>query len=78
MSTYKIVKNTYWKLYKIVVTRVHFDPTLWNSLIPEIERFWKDVLKLRETPYEETTIKTKKPKNGVKNELYNFIDSDDD
>jgi putative phage-type endonuclease len=78
MSTYKIVKNTYWKLYKIVVTRVHFDSTLWNSLIPEIERFWKDVLKLRETPYEETTTKTKKPKNDVKNELYNFIDSDDD
>ena len=69
-------KIVYWKLYKIIPTRVYFDEKLWNDLVPQIELFWKDVLSLRSEGnkklLKDTDIKSSKKTK------YDFIDSDDE
>ena len=71
----KYTKITYWKLYKILPTRVYFDEKLWSDLIPQIKTFWNDVILLRtqgnQTKLKDSDSKSKKVK-------YDFIDSDED
>jgi putative phage-type endonuclease len=78
----KCTKFTYWKLYKLIATRVYFDEKLWNDLVPQIEEFWKDVLALRANPSIANTTAPKKRGAGAdspkKTRTFDFIDSDED
>ena len=72
-------KISYWKLYKIIPTRVYFDEKLWNDLIPQIETFWNDVLLLRKSGVPKITTKDTDSISAItKKTKYDFIDSDDD
>ena len=83
-AKFKYIKVTYWKLYKIIATRVYFEEELWNSLVPQIETFWKDVLTLRANapPVTSSAVDVNTLQNNKthadKKPKYDFIDSDDD
>lgn len=49
----EISKITYWKCTTISIVLVKRDKERFQSYVPIIEEFWKDVLKERENPYEE-------------------------
>ena len=72
----KYTKISYWKLYKIIPTRVYFDEKLWNDLVPQIEIFWNDVLLLRTQGIKR--CKSKETDNKNKKQKYDFIDSDEE
>lgn len=72
----KYTKVVYWKLYKLIPTRVYFDEKLWNDLIPQIEQFWNDVLVLRSQG--NTKVIKEKDKDVNKKPKYDFIESDDE
>jgi hypothetical protein len=74
-ATIKFTKATYWKLYKLIAIRVPFDNVLWESITPQIESFWNEVLLLREKPFVEN-VNNKKQKNGKSEPTYDFIDDD--
>jgi len=76
-----------WVLKIIMIQRVHFDHDLWDSLVPKIERFWKDVVTMRGGGASQFDTQPTKPKKSKKRMLditeetntnYNFIDSDDE
>lgn len=66
-----------WKLVKIMIKRVYFNPEVWNELVPKIEDFWNEVINLRNAGVD--ALPQKKPKN-IKKPTYvpQFIDSDED
>ena len=80
-----------WKLEKIIIKRVYFDEELWNSLVPQIESFWKEVIDTRNNGID-IFQKKHKNKNTSTNASTNasntkkiesskyaqFIDSDDE
>lgn len=37
-----------WKVQSSNTVTIRFDEALWNSLVPHIEQFWKDVIELRD------------------------------
>lgn len=43
----KIKKICPWKLNKIDIQRVSYDDNLWNEIVPEIKKFWEEVLLAR-------------------------------
>jgi putative phage-type endonuclease len=73
----RFTKITYWKMYKLIATRVYFDEKLWGDLVPQIKQFWEDVLQLRSHgPSEKKpTVKKEDKKRG---QTFDFIDSDED
>jgi len=74
---FKLIKVTYWKLYKIIATRVYFDEQLWNSIVPEIQKFWDDVIELRKNvPQTQIEKNIKIKEDNSKKQKYDFIDSD--
>jgi len=77
-STFKFNKLTYWKLYKLIATRVPFDESLWNSILPQIQQFWNDVLELKKIPFVEINKSSNKKQKNDSSGVYDFIDSDDD
>jgi putative phage-type endonuclease len=76
-KTTMFYKISYWKMYKIITTRVYFDDALWQSLIPQIELFWNDVLRYRIDKPNIVSDSPKKEKDSKKVK-FDFIDSDED
>lgn len=79
----KYTKVSFWKLYKLIPTRVYFDEKLWNDLVPQIKTFWNDVLQLRAEGISNNALKNVKDGKDDVNESskktkYDFIESDDD
>lgn len=77
-ASIQLKKLHMWKLRQMFVKRVYFDEDRWNTIVPEIERFWNDVKEAHSTcnktvsQCDEDNITTDKKK-------YGFIsDSDDD
>ena len=83
-TPYTFVKLTPWKLKHMFIERVSFDPKLWESCVPMIYQFWKDVEELRkEGPPEPKPIKPQKSLtlklDSKKEKKYTFIvDSDEE
>lgn len=84
-TDYTFVKLTPWKLRHMFIQRVELDPKLWESCIPKILDFWKEVEILRVNgppkPVEHQPEKTLTLKLETKKEKskYTFIvDSDDE
>lgn len=83
----QFAKMTPWKLKQLFHTRVKFDPDLWNSVVPSIYEFWKDVEDARAkgkpeppSPKEKSTS-TKKTLNladAPPSKKYRFIEDSDE
>lgn len=82
--SYRFSKMTPWKLKKIFHKQVTFDPVFWESTIPEIYTFWKEVDALRKEGLKEPIILEESSfKKGVTLDLvtppkYKFIEDSDD
>ena len=46
--SYTFLKMTPWRLKHLFHTRVNFDEELWNTIVPTIYQFWKEVEETRE------------------------------
>lgn len=77
---YSFVKMTPFRLKQLFHTRVEFDTSLWEGLVPEIYEFWADVEALRISGLPEKVVRTKKPREVKAAEVtkYRFIDDSDD
>ena len=62
----KFSKYTYWKLDEMIIQRVNFNSTTWETIIPKINMFWETVEEYKMLPIE---VAIKK---------YCFIKDDDD
>ena len=81
-----------WRLEKIHIERVIFDSNLWESLVPKIEQFWRDVLNMRLKGISNIAGSSKKPRKETTlnitlddtanlsppKDTYVFVDSDSD
>jgi len=84
-SDYKNHYIVYWKLRKILIKRVIFDEKLWESLTPQLELFWKDVIRIRseQDNTSKSNLNYDQPHNDnetVKKQkcTYSFLDESDD
>jgi putative phage-type endonuclease len=82
--THVFAKMTPFKLKNMFHTRVEFNKTLWEELVPLIYEFWEDVEKLRESgiqekpkPIKEKAV-SKRTLNIAEASKYKFIDDSDD
>jgi hypothetical protein len=71
-------KITYWKLYKLLPTRVYFDEKLWQDLVPQIESFWNEVILLRTQGKPISIQSLKTTDKNSKKQKFDFIDSDEE
>ena len=80
------VKMTPWKLNHMFIEQVRFNKELWESCIPKIYQFWKDVLELRDkgissieqTPECESSKNTYTLNRLKPPKKYTFINDSDD
>lgn len=77
---FTFVKMTPFKLTNMFHTRVAFNKPLWDSLVPEIYKFWEEVEKLRVDGLPDVPIVEKKPKKTIElvREKYKFIEDSDE
>uniref|UniRef100_A0A6C0KW96 YqaJ viral recombinase domain-containing protein n=1 Tax=viral metagenome TaxID=1070528 RepID=A0A6C0KW96_9ZZZZ len=80
-ETYKVY---YWKVRKIYIERLYFDKNRWeNELVPAIQSFWNDVIKMKERGRAAAgaagkTLDLVDSGDNKKQKVLQFIDSDEE
>jgi putative phage-type endonuclease len=77
---YAFMKMSPFRLKNMFHTRVEFNKTLWDELVPSIYAFWEDVEKLRVEGIVEKSITEKKARKTreVIRDKYRFIDDSEE
>lgn len=77
-DTIQLTKIHYWRLREISITRIVFDETRWEEIVPQIRGFWHDVLKESVAPSRSIDIDTDTAKPVGEKKKYKFIKDDDE